>query len=374
MSNDYYDTLGVNKEATKEEIKKAYKKKAMKFHPDRAPEEKKKDYEEKFKEINEAASVLGDEQKRQQYDQFGTADPSFGGGSGFGGFDYSDFSGGESFDFGDIFDSFFGGGRRRRDGPRRGSDLLYELEITLEEAAFGVDKPISIPRHETCDKCDGTGAKSSSHIKTCDTCHGSGMHRKTQRTPFGIFQTNSPCNKCHGTGKIITELCGECEGKGRIKKTRKIDVSIPKGVDNGTRLRISGEGEAGEKGGPSGDLYVQIRVKEHKIFKREDNDIYLEVPISFVQACLGDEVDIPTLRGKIQMKIPASTQSNTMFRIKGKGISSLRGFGKGDEFVKVVVETPKKLTKKQKDLLKEFDKLNKEKPLKSFLDKIKDVF
>ena len=189
-----------------------------------------------------------------------------------------------------------------------------------------------------------------------------------------IFQTNSPCNKCHGTGKIITELCGECEGKGRIKKTRKIDVSIPKGVDNGTRLRISGEGEAGEKGGPSGDLYVQIRVKEHKIFKREDNDIYLEVPISFVQACLGDEVDIPTLRGKIQMKIPASTQSNTMFRIKGKGISSLRGFGKGDEFVKVVVETPKKLTKKQKDLLKEFDKLNKEKPLKSFLDKIKDVF
>ena len=192
MSNDYYDTLGVNKEATKEEIKKAYKKKAMKFHPDRAPEEKKKDYEEKFKEINEAASVLGDEQKRQQYDQFGTADPSFGGGSGFGGFDYSDFSGGESFDFGDIFDSFFGGGRRRRDGPRRGSDLLYELEITLEEAAFGVDKPISIPRHETCDQCDGTGAKSSSHIKTCDTCHGSGMHRKTQRTPFGIFQTNSP--------------------------------------------------------------------------------------------------------------------------------------------------------------------------------------
>ncbi|MBT4540020.1 molecular chaperone DnaJ [Candidatus Woesearchaeota archaeon] len=376
MAKDYYDILGVNKEATKEEIKKAYKKKAMKYHPDKAPSEKNKEYEEKFKEINEAASVLADEQKRQQYDQFGTAEPGFGG-SGFGGFDYSDFSNSNNFDFGDLFDSFFGGGsgmRRRRDGPKRGSDLLYELEITLEDAAFGVDKSISVPRHEVCDKCDGTGAKSSSHVKTCDTCHGSGMYRRTQRTPFGMFQTTSPCNKCHGTGKIITEYCTQCDGNGRVKKTRKIDISIPKGVDNGTRLRVSEEGEAGEKNGPSGDLYVQLKVKKHKIFKRDGSDVYLDIPISYSQACLGDDVQVPTLRGKIKMKIPVGTQSNTLFRIKGKGIHSLRGFGKGDEFVKVVVETPQKLTKKQKELLKEFDKLSKEKPLKSFLDKIKDVF
>ena len=374
---EYYEILGIDKNATKEDIKKAYKKKAFKFHPDKAPKEKHKEYEEKFKEINEAASILGDDQKRQHYDQFGTAEPGVGGGAGgFGGFDYSDFAGSGEMDLGDIFDSFFGGGRRGRTrrGPQRGSDLQYGLEISLEEAAFGVDKNISIPRFEQCKKCDGTGAKSSSDIKVCETCQGSGVYKRAQRTPFGIFQTTSTCNKCHGAGKTITAHCPSCEGNGRVKKTRKIDISIPKGVDTDTRLRVSGEGEAGEKGGPSGDLYVLIRVAEHKIFKRDGDDIYLDIPISFSQACLGDEVEVPTLRGRIKMKIPSATQSNTIFRIKGKGIPSLRGFGSGDEFVKVVVDTPKKLTKKQKELLKEFDKLSKEKPLKSFMDKIKGVF
>ncbi|MFH1439744.1 MAG: molecular chaperone DnaJ [Candidatus Woesearchaeota archaeon] len=379
VKKDYYELLGVSKNATKEEIKKAYKKLALKYHPDRAPQENHNEYEEKFKEINEAASVLGDDQKRQQYDQFGTAEPNF---SGFNASDFSDFAGfGESFDFGDIFDSFFGGGGRSGSGggrsrryPQRGADLQYGLEITLEEAAFGVDKEISIPRYESCTKCDGTGARSLSDIKTCNTCNGSGAYRRTQRTPFGIFQTTTTCNKCNGIGKTITVFCNQCEGSGRVRKTRKIDISIPKGVSTGTRLRVSGEGEAGEKGAHTGDLYVLIKVREHKIFTKDGNDIYLEIPISFSQACLGDEVDVPTLRGKVNMKIPAETQSNTVFRIKGKGIPNIRGFSRGDEFVKVVVETPKKLTKKQKELLKEFDNLTKDKPLKSFFDKIKDVF
>ncbi|MBT4823781.1 molecular chaperone DnaJ [Candidatus Woesearchaeota archaeon] len=368
---DYYELLGVEKGASREEIKKAYKKLAFKYHPDRAADDKKKENEERFKEINEAASVLGDEQKRQQYDQFGTGGQGF---EGFSGFDHSGFSG--FGDFGDIFDSFFGGGRSnsRRNYPQRGSDLQITIEINLEAAAFGVDKSISVPRHEICTKCDGTGAKSSSHIKTCETCHGSGMYKRTQRTPFGIFQTSAPCDKCNGMGKVITAHCDKCHGNGRVKKTRTIEVTIPKGVDTGTRLRISGEGEAGEKDAPTGDLYVLISVLPHKIFERDDNDIYLDIPISFKQACFGDNVEVPTLGGKIKMKIPVSTQSNTVFRIKGKGIHSLRGFGKGDQFVKVVVQTPKKLTKKQKELLKEFDKLTKEKPLKSFLDKIKEVF
>lgn len=373
---DYYDTLGINKDASKDEVKKAYKKLAMKYHPDRAPEEKKKEYEEKFKVINEAASVLGDEQKRAQYDQFGTAEPGFDSSS-FNGFDFSNFSTSDGdFDFEDIFDTFFGGGRgrSRRGGARKGSDLLYNLEISLEEAAFGAQKTLSIPRYETCHKCDGSGAKSHNSVKACETCHGTGMFRRTQRTPFGIFQSSSPCNKCHGTGKVITEYCEECEGEGRVRKTRNLDISIPKGALDGTRLRVSDEGEAGERGAPSGDLYVQIKVKKHPIFEREENDIYLEIPISFKQACLGDEVDVPTLRGRISMKIPSGTPSNTVFRIRGKGIPHLRGFSTGDEFVKVVVETPTKLTKRQKELLTEFDELSEEQPFANFVDKLKGLF
>lgn len=368
---DYYEILGVNKNASKEEIKQAYKKLAKKYHPDINKSDP--NTSEKFKEINEAASVLGDDNKKTQYDQFGTAEPGF---EGMSGFDSGDMGGFSSFDFDDIFDTFFGGRRSgsRRRAHQRGADLQYGLDISLEEAAFGTDKTISIPRQETCEKCHGSGAKSSSDVKTCDTCQGTGMYRRTQRTPFGMFQTTSTCNKCHGVGKMITALCEKCDGSGRIRKVKELKITIPKGVDNGTRLRIEEEGEAGEKGASSGDLYLLIKVKDHKIFTREDDNIFVEIPISFTQACLGDEVEVPTLRGTVEMKIPSGTQTNTLFRIKGKGIPSLRGFSSGDEFVKVIIETPKKISKRQKELLEEFEKLNEEKPLKNFFEKLKGVF
>ncbi|MBS3122905.1 molecular chaperone DnaJ [Candidatus Woesearchaeota archaeon] len=368
---DYYELLGVNKNASKEEIKQAYKKLAKKYHPDLNKSDP--NTSEKFKEINEAASVLGDDNKKAQYDQFGTAEPGF---EGMSGFDSGDMNGFSSYDFDDIFDTFFGGRRSssKRRAHQRGADLQYSLELSLEEAAFGADKTISIPRHETCDKCHGSGAKSNSDVKTCDTCQGTGMYRRTQRTPFGIFQTSSTCNKCHGVGKVITSFCEKCDGSGRIRKVKELKITIPKGVDNGTRLRIEEEGEAGEKGAAHGDLYLLIKVKEHKIFTREDDNIFVEIPISFTQACLGDEVEVPTLRGTVEMKIPSGTQTNTLFRIKGKGIPSLRGFGSGDEFVKVIIQTPNRISKRQKELLEEFEKLNEEKPLNNFFEKLKGVF
>jgi molecular chaperone DnaJ len=358
MSKDYYKILGLENGASKEEIKKAYKKLAKKYHPDVNKED---DSTEKFKEINEAAAVLGDDQKRQQYDQFGTADP----GMGSQGFDASNFGfGQEGFDFGDIFDQLFGGsGRRGRRGPQRGNDLLYELEIELEDAAFGATKTISIPRLEKCTHCDGTGAEHKSDIVKCDDCDGSGYTRQERRTPFGYFSTTHPCRKCKGSGEFIKNECSECDGTGLVKKTRKIDVDIPKGIEDGLKLRISGEGEAGEKGAPQGDLYVEIHIEEHKTFERHENDIYLEIPISFVQASIGDEIEIPTLDGKAKLKIPAGTQTNTLFRMKDKGIPHLRGSGNGDEMVKVIVHTPEKLNKKQKELLKEFEKSFKGKSL-----------
>ncbi len=364
---DYYKTLGVNKTASKEEIKKAYKTLAKKYHPDL---NKAADASEKFKELNEAAAVLGDEKKRTQYDQFGTADFGSRGGEGFSGFDFRDFHAG--FDFDDIFDNFFGGGRRRRHGLQTGEDIEDELEITLEEASTGVKKHIQVLRLETCQQCEGSGAKSEQHIKTCSQCDGRGTIIRQQRTPFGIFQSTSICSQCHGQGKEIEEPCLECDGHGKTRKERTITVDIPAGVDTGSRLRVAGAGQAGDKGASSGDLYLYITVQEHDIFKREELDIYTEIPISFHDCCLGAEIDVPTLEGKAKLTIPAGTKANTVFRLKGKGMPSLRGFGKGDELVKVVIDVPKKLSKKQKQLLEEFDKdLNAG---KGIFEKIKDAF
>jgi molecular chaperone DnaJ len=365
MSKDYYKILGVDKGATKEEIKKAYKKLAKKYHPDL---NKESDATEKFKEINEAASVLGDDQKRSQYDQFGTAEP------GASGFDFRNFSQGnfgENFDFGDIFDMFFGGGfsERARGGRRsyRGSDLRFDLNLELEEIADDIEKTIKLRRLEECSKCEGSGAKSDSDIIECETCNGTGRVTRTKRTPFGMFQTTGMCHDCRGEGKLIKNPCSKCEGKGRVLNTSQIKINIPAGVEDSMRLRVAGEGESGLKGGPAGDLYVVIHVKEHDIFERQGDDLYVEIPISFTQAALGDTIEVPTLDGKTKLKIPSGTQSHTTFRIKNKGIPHLNSYGKGDEKVKVLIETPEKLNKKQIELLKEFQEASGEKPSTSFL-------
>ncbi len=371
MAKDYYEILGVGRDASKEDIKKAYKRLAKKYHPDI---NKSKDAADKFKEINEAASVLGDDQKRQQYDQFGTADSGFQGGAG--GFDFSDFMRGAEgfgFDFDSIFENFFGGGMfgggsRRRRGPRRGSDLVYDLEIDLKDAAEGAEKQISVPKMVRCSECGGKGAKSDSDIITCDECGGRGAVKHTRRTPFGMFSTVGTCRKCNGEGTTIKDPCRKCGGTGLVEETKKVSVEIPAGVDTGTKLRLAGEGEAGPKGGPSGDLFVRIHVKPHKIFERKGNDLLMDMPVSFATAALGGTVKVPTLDGKAEMKVPASTQSNTVFNLKGKGIPSLRGFGKGDQKVRVVIDVPEKLSKRQKEILKEFEK---ESPKKSFFDRIK---
>lgn len=378
MAKDYYSILGVDKNASKEEIKKAYKKLAKKHHPDLNKDDA--EAATKFKEINEAAAILGDDKKRQQYDRFGDTGEGFSGYEGFGqgGFGgFEDFFSGGEFGFDDIFDAFFGGGRRGRARTRhRGSDLRYELSITLEEAAEGVKKKIKVPRYEQCEDCGGSGAQSSTDIKTCDECNGSGYVRRTQRTPFGMFSTTAPCRKCKGEGRIIDKPCKTCRGEGRVEKTRSIEVDVPAGVESGTNLRIGGQGEAGEKGAPPGDLYIHIHVREHDTFERKGSDLYTEVPISFIQATLGDEIEVPTLKGKAQMTIPAGTQTHKIFRLKGKGIPSLYSNSKGDELVRVIVETPQKLTKKQKQLLEEFCKESKEhiQPKKGFFSKLKEKF
>lgn len=355
MSKDYYEILGVSKDASSEDIKKAYKKLAKKYHPDL---NKDASAEGKFKEISEAAAVLGDPQKRQQYDQFGKAD------FGPGGFDFRSASGG--FDFGSIFEEIFagfggqgfdifGGGRGRRAGPRRGRDFLYDVEITLEEAAFGTKTQVEIDSYVECKQCHGSGAKRKSDIVTCPDCNGSGTVRHTQRTPFGMFATQSTCRKCGGLGEFIETPCPECSGEGRVEKEIQFEVKIPAGVDNGTRLRVSGKGEAGEKGASHGDLYVNIHVKKHKYFERRGNDIYVHVPIPFVTAALGGEVEVPTLKGNVTIKIPSGTQGGKTFRLKGKGIPDLHGYSSGDENVIVQIDVPKKISKKQKELLEEFD-------------------
>lgn len=359
MPKDYYKALGVDKNASKEDIKKAYKTLAKKYHPDL---NKDPAAHEKFKEINEAAAILGDDQKRAHYDQFGSAENA---GSQPGGFDFSnfgfDFNNSGNFDFGDIFDQFFGGGSRRQTRRQhRGNDLLYEMHITLREAAAGISKDIAVPRFEQCDACKGTGASKPSDVVTCPDCRGSGYVRQERRTPFGYFSTTAPCRKCSGSGESIKHPCGECDGTGLVKKTRKIEVDVPPGAFDGLRLRVTGEGEAGPKGATPGDLYVAISVASDPRFTREDDDLHNTHHISFAQAALGAEVEIPTLEGHAILNVHPGTQSHTVYRMKGKGMPHLRGSGSGDQLVTVIVDVPQKLSKKQIDLLKEFDAASKD--------------
>lgn len=377
---DYYDVLGVSKTATADEIKKAYRKLARQYHPDVNKDNP--EAAEKFKEVSEAYSVLSDEQKRAQYDQFGHAafeNGGAGGAGGFGGFEgFGGFGGGG---MEDIFDMFFGGqGRGSRGsnaGPQRGADLRFDLEITFEEAAFGLEREISLYRDKQCPHCHGNGAEPGSKVETCPECHGSGEIRFTQNTMFGQMTNVRPCPKCHGEGKIISEPCKECRGQGTVKKNKKLKVKIPAGVDNGSRLRVAGEGEAGVKGGPSGDLYVYLYVKPHKFFERDGTTVYCEVPINIVQATLGDEIKVPTLDGQVVMKVPEGTQPGKVLRLKGKGIPSLRNSTRGDQLVRIKVVVPQKLNEKQKDALRKFAEISKDNinpEEKGFLNKIKDLF
>lgn len=349
MAQDYYEILGISRDATKEEIKKAYKRLAKKYHPDLHKGDKQK--EAKFKEINEAYKVLSDDKKRANYDRFGNADFSqdFAGFSGFSGFS-------EGFDFGDIFEGIFGGVAGAAGGfsRRRGNDLVTHLKITLEDAYHGTEKTIILNKQEICSRCKGTGAYSDSDIVTCSDCHGSGHIRRTRRTPFGMFSTTTTCSKCSGIGKEVKKYCSVCDGEGKEAKAKRIKVKIPPGIHSGQKLRVKGEGEVGDPGMPPGDLFVKIIVKEHEKFERKEDDIYVSVPISFVQAALGTEITVDTLSGKVKLKIPAGTQSHTLFRLRGKGMPKLHGFGYGDEKVQVIVQVPEKLTKKQKELLQEF--------------------
>ncbi|GIP35854.1 molecular chaperone DnaJ [Paenibacillus sp. J2TS4] len=351
---DYYEVLDVDRNATPEEIKKSFRKMARQYHPD---VNKEPDAEEKFKEVKEAYDVLSDSQKRATYDQFGHIDPNQGMG-GAGGFGNMDFGG-----FGDIFDMFFGGGggRRNPNAPQRGSDLQYSMTVEFKEAIFGKETDIEIPRTETCDTCHGSGAKPGTRPETCSGCKGTGQQEVIQNTAFGRIVNRRICSQCNGQGQIIRDKCGDCQGTGKVKKRRKIHVKIPAGVDEGAQLRVSGEGEPGTRGGPPGDLYIVIRVKPHEFFEREGDDIYCEVPLTFTQAALGDEIEIPTLTEKVKLKIPAGTQTDTYFRLKGKGVPKLRGYGQGDQHVKVVVVTPTHLNEEQKELLRQFSKFNGEK-------------
>ena len=378
---DYYEVLGVSKTATQDELKKAYRKLARKYHPDLNKDNE--EAAEKFKECNEAYSVLSDDQKRAQYDQFGHAafeNGGMGGGGGFGGAGGFGGFGGSGME--DIFDMFFGGqggrgGSRAKTGPQRGADLRFDLEITFEEAAFGLEKEINLYRDETCDHCHGEGAEPGSKVESCPECNGTGYVRFTQNTMFGQMVNERPCSRCKGEGKIISEPCKECRAKGTVKRNKKLKVKIPAGVDNGSRLRVSGEGEAGAKGGPNGDLYVYLYVKPHKFFERDGTTVLCEVPINIVQATLGADIKVPTLDGQVTMKVPEGTQPGKVMRIKGKGIPNLRGGSRGDQLVRIKVVVPTKLSDKQKDALRKFadiskDNINPEE--KSFMDKVKDFF
>lgn len=384
---DLYEILGVNKNATDDEIKKAYKKLAKKYHPDLNRDDP-KTAEQKMKEINVAYDILKDPQKRAQYDQFGHAAFTGGGGgtggAGFGGFDFGDIfggAGGGAFDMSDIFEQFFGGGGRSRraknTGPVQGADLRYDLSISFEDAAFGREMNINVPRMETCTDCGGSGAAKGTSPETCPDCKGTGMRQTTTRTPFGTISNARTCERCKGTGKIIKTPCEHCHGSGKVRVNKDIKINIPKGVDAGNRLRIQNGGQAGERGGKNGDLFVYINIKPHPIFQRDGINVYCEIPISFVQAALGATVDAPTIDGKVDLKIPEGIQSGTVLKIKGKGISVLRGEGRGDEFVKIKVLTPQNLSAYQRKLLQDFDKGgndNNNPEQKSFLDKLKGLF
>ena len=341
---DYYEVLGVDKGAADSDIKKAYRRVAMKYHPDRNPDDP--DADHKFKEATEAYDILMDREKREAYDRFGHAgvDPGMGGG-GFGGGNFSDI-------FGDVFGDIFGGGRGGRGGPQRGSDLRYTLDISLEDAVRGTTVEIKVPSLSTCEKCDGSGARKGSSPTTCGTCGGMGQVRMQQ----GFFQVQQTCPTCRGRGKTITDPCTACHGQGRVEKTRKLSVKVPPGVDTGDRIRLSGEGEAGPEGGPPGDLFVQMSVRQHNIFERDGKNLYCEVPITFVTAALGGELEVPTLDGRVKLKIPAETQTGKLFRLRGKGVKPVRGGSVGDLLCRAVVETPVHLNKEQKALLQQFEK------------------
>jgi molecular chaperone DnaJ len=346
---DYYEVLGVSRNASEAELKKAYRRAAQKYHPDRNPDNK--EAEEKFKESKAAYEILTDSQKRAAYDQFGHAgvDPSMGGGGGAG---FGAGAAGFNDIFGDVFGDIFGGGRSRGGGQRvyRGSDLRYKLDLSLEDAVAGTEVKIRVPTQVSCTECGGSGAKKGSQPKTCTTCGGHGQVRMQQ----GFFSVQQTCPHCQGSGTIISDPCGTCHGKGRVQERKTLSVKVPAGVDTGDRIRLAGEGEAGEHGGPPGDLYVQVQVKPHPIFQREENNLFCEVPISFVTAALGGELEVPTLSGRINLKIPAETQTGKMFRMRGKGVKPVRGGPVGDLICRVLVETPVKLTRRQKELLQAF--------------------
>jgi len=370
---DYYEVLGLNRDASDEEIKKAYRKLAMKHHPDRNPDSK--DAEERFKEAKEAYEILTDGDKRRAYDAYGHAgvNPQMGGmgpgeAAGFGGFAEA---------FGDIFSDIFGGGQGRgRTSMFRGADLRYNLEISLEQAARGTETKIRIPTMDTCETCHGSGAKPGTHPKTCETCHGSGTVRLSQ----GFFSIQQTCPTCHGTGKMVTDPCATCRGAGRVKRHKTLSVKIPTGVDDGDRIRLTGEGEAGVNGGPPGDLYVVIHLRSHGVFQREGDDLHCEMPISFTQAALGGEIEIPTLDGSAKIKVPPETQSGQVFRLRGKGIKGVRATYPGDLLCEVVVETPVRLTERQKELLRELEDINRSDAnrhnprAKSFMEKVREFF
>ncbi len=368
---DYYEVLGVGKSADKGEIKKAYKKLAMKYHPDRTQGDK--SLEEKFKEIQEAYEVLTDPQKRAAYDQYGHAgvDPNRGaGGFGGGNADFGDI-------FGDVFGDIFGGGRGGgRSRARQGSDLRYNLDMSLEEAVRGKEVEIRVPTLVECDPCNGSGAKKGSSPTTCPTCKGAGQVQMRQ----GFFAVQQTCPTCSGKGKIISDPCTSCRGQGRVEKTKTLSVKVPAGVDTGDRIRLSGEGEAGESGAPAGDLYVQVNVRDHKIFTREGNNLYCEVPLGFTTAALGGEIEVPTLDGKVKLKVTPETQTGKLFRLRSKGVKSVRSGSVGDLLCRVVIETPVNLSSKQKELLEEFEtsingQAAKHRPKeKGFFDGVKKFF
>ncbi|GAB2188695.1 molecular chaperone DnaJ [Sessilibacter sp. MAH2] len=342
---DYYEILGVDKSVSEKDLKKAYRRVAMKYHPDRNPDDAAA--EDKFKEASEAYEVLSDAQKRAAYDQYGHAgvDNSAGGAGG----GYSNFSD----IFGDVFGDIFGGGRGGRGGPARGSDLRYTLDLDLEDAVRGTTVKIKVPTLVSCSTCDGSGAKKGSSPKTCTTCGGHGQVRMQQ----GFFSVQQTCPNCRGSGKIISDPCNSCHGQGRVEETKTLSVKVPAGVDSGDRIRLAGEGEAGADGGPSGDLYVQMSIRQHPIFEREGNNLYCEVPIGFVDAALGGEIEVPTLDGRVKLKIPEGTQTGKLFRLRGKGVVPVRGGATGDLMCRVLVETPVNLSSKQKELLREFQGL-----------------
>ena len=369
---DDYEVLGVSKGASDDELKKAFRKEAKKYHPDLHPGDK--EAEAKFKEINEAYEVLSNPEKRQKYDQFGHAgvDSNYGAGGGYGGSGFGD--------FGDIFSDIFGGGfgfggsGGRRNGPRRGNDVRQVVTISFEEAAFGCKKKINITKQEDCPTCKGTGAKPGTSAETCSHCHGTGQIQTQQRTILGYMTNVTTCPHCQGSGKIIKDPCRDCRGTGKVRKTRTVEIDIPAGIDDGQTMQLSGQGEAGERGGPSGDLLITVRVRPHQMFERSGNDVYLNMPVTFVQAALGATLTVPTLDGVVEYDIPEGTQSGTRFRLRGKGIPFIRGKNRGDQYVTVEVEVPKNLSQRQKEILREFDEEKNYKKKKSFAEKMKELF